>query len=270
MSIDATWVRSRRARSIRSTRPPRSSSASHGSSACRRWSSSLRNVPMNRNGTSCRALTRYAIVSRVAASAQCRSSTIRRTGDRAASRSNSPNSASNSRDCTHSDCDGAGSRDPKAGTRRARSSAAGPATAAVSTGPRSSARLRRASTNGPYGRLEPPMLPQSPRSTRNPRSAARRAASLVNRVLPTPASPATSRCTVSPPAARSSALSIVWSSASRPTTTGLLTRVAMSGRIRASRADLTIVIRPEPRAKGRRPHRASWVRMAALRHQIDR
>ena len=210
------------------------------------------------------------MVSRVALSAQCRSSTISSTGERSASRWNRPKSASNSLACTESDGDWASSRVPKAGTRRVRSRAAGPATAAVSAGPSSIARLRRASTNGPYGRLDPPTFPQSPRSTRNPRSPARRAASLVNRVLPTPASPATSRWTVSPPAARSSALSIVWSSASRPTTTGLLTRVAMVGRIRASRADPTIVIRPERRAKGRRPHRASWVDLTALRHQIDR
>ena len=125
---------------------------------------------MSRTGTSRRARTRYAMVSRVAVSAQCRSSTISSTGERSASRWNSPKSASNSLACTGSDCDEASSREPKAGTRRVRSRAAGPATAAVSTGPSSIARLRRASTNGPYGRLDPPTLPQSPRSTRNPRS----------------------------------------------------------------------------------------------------
>ena len=59
------------------------------------------------------------------------------------------NNPSNRRAWTHSVGAGAGSTDPKAGTRRARSSAAGPATSAVADGPSSDARWRSPSTNGP-------------------------------------------------------------------------------------------------------------------------
>ena len=67
-------------RSSRSTRPLRSSSASHGSSGCRRCSSSARKVMTSTTRSVRRWRIRNAIVSRVAGSAQWRSSMTNRTG----------------------------------------------------------------------------------------------------------------------------------------------------------------------------------------------
>ena len=95
---------SSRPRSTRSTRPLRSSSASHGRSGCRRCSSSERKV-MIRTTRSWRSWRmRYEIDSRVAGSAQCRSSTTNTTGSISASRWKTPRIASNRRGWSVSVC----------------------------------------------------------------------------------------------------------------------------------------------------------------------
>ena len=79
-SIAAVSSASRRARSIRLTRPVRSSSLIHGIAGCRRWSSSDRRVIATTTGSVRRDRTRNPRVSRVAGSAQWTSSTMTSTG----------------------------------------------------------------------------------------------------------------------------------------------------------------------------------------------
>ena len=80
-SIAAVSSASRRARSIRLTRPVRSSSLIHGIAGCRRWSSSDRRVIATTTGSVRRVRTRNPRVSRVAGSAQWTSSTMTSTGE---------------------------------------------------------------------------------------------------------------------------------------------------------------------------------------------
>ena len=85
--------------------------------------------------------------------------------------SRSPSRPSNRRDWTHSDARARRSRTTRSPGRvvrdRPSTGRRGPAMLASSS---SAVRPRSASTTGPYGRLDPPRLTHSPRSTRKPRS----------------------------------------------------------------------------------------------------
>ena len=102
---------------------------------------------------------------------------------------------------------------------RARSRAAGAVRAQGSLG--ASAAI------GAYGRPMPPTATQAPRSTVKPRSTASRSTSLVNRVLPTPASPETSRWVDAPAARALDDRPARSSSCDRPMKTGLTLRPAI-------------------------------------------
>ena len=129
-----TPAASRRARSILVTSPVRSSSASHGSRDVA-GEPSERKVSSSSTRCDRRPRARNATVSRVAGSAQWRSSTTTTTGVRPASRWSSPSSASRTRTCSHCCCTGPATvTGDSAGTSRTRSGADGPTTAASSSG----------------------------------------------------------------------------------------------------------------------------------------
>ena len=96
------------------------------------------------------------MVSRVAVSAQCRSSTISSTGDRSASRWNSPKSASNSLRLHPFRLDGSLVKGAEGG-HEARQVVGRQVLPRLRSQPDRGliASPRSASTNGPYGRLEP-------------------------------------------------------------------------------------------------------------------
>ena len=234
-SIAAVSSASRRARSIRLTRPVRSSSLIHGIAGCRRWSSSDRRVIATTTGSVRRDRTRNPRVSRVAGSAQWTSSTMTSTGADSDRRRSRPASASsrrawrNSRWTWAADDDGS-----SAGTRRARSGPDVPTRARSSSGSMPRAISARISTMGPYGSPWSPTLAHEPRRTRTPRAVAAIASSPTSRVLPTPASPVISRCVTDPATAASSTPRAASSSVRRPIVMGLTRRVAMVAIIRTA------------------------------------
>ena len=103
-------------------------------------------------------------------------------------------------------------------------SGAEPRTASSSSASSDRARVRSASTIGPYGTPPSPMSAQPPSSTRIPRPMAISVAARTSRDFPTPASPATSWWIGVPAAALSSARATASSSVARPTSVGLTRR----------------------------------------------
>ena len=178
-----------------------------------------------RSGRTLRA--RKAIVSRVAASAQWRSSTTNSDGRASASRWSRPSSASSSRGATTPAGWAGSGAEPRAGTSRARSPRAPTTASSRRGGIQAAESSRSASTIGRVREAAVADVRARAASTRMPRSAASERRSRTNRDLPTPASPATRRWTGVPARARSSARVAVSSSDARPTRTGLTRRPAM-------------------------------------------
>ena len=97
---------------------------------------------------------------------------------------------------------GAGAIGPMPGSSRPISSRAGPSTDAMRSGGRSRRKVRNASVSGAYGRPSSARSRQPPTSTRAPSLRARPANSSMSRVLPMPASPATTTIPGPPSVAR--------------------------------------------------------------------
>ena len=167
--------------------------------------------------------------SRVAPSAQCRSSIASSTGPERPSRSSRASSPSNRRPWRVLASSSAPVPVPPSSGSSSASAlrvAAGREAASSRASPRASG--RSAATSGAYGICAPPSSRHWPISTRAPRSRARDSNSRRSRVLPTPDSPAMNANAGRPPAARSRAPSSVSSSAPRPTKVGEATRRAMT------------------------------------------
>ena len=211
-----------------------------------------------------RLRTRKPTRSRVDRSDQCRSSMMKTTGAIAASRSRTPSSISNSRPCAQlesrpsspSSCSG-----PRSGTSRARSERPLPTIASSSSGDSRRTRPRRASTTGAYGSDPSPRTMQPPVRTTAPSRSAKSANSLMRRVLPTPASPATTVVLLRPSRAPRSAVRSRSNSTDRPMRTGLETRVATSSII-------TPPCRPSTAVRALAVPATRWNR-AATRARID-
>ena len=215
-----TSSRSKRASSIRSTAPERSSSASRPRNGWRRWRSSERYVPTSTIDAVRRLRARYTNNSRVDRSAQWRSSSTSNVGTRSVSRSNTPSSCSNSAPATMPSRAGVWS----SGSRTASSSRPGPMTASSVASSSVRCSVRITCTIGPKGNARSTRSKHWPTSTSDG-SGMRATSSATSRDLPTPASP--DRSTV---AARSSTTAAFQlsssrvSSARRPTNRELETR----------------------------------------------
>src|SRR5262252_1467317 len=155
--------------------------------------------------------SRNVSISRVDASAQCRSSRTSRMGLSSASSASSPSMAPNIC-CLASPAQSLSPCWPRSPSGNSLASTGRAFTAAS----RSAGAVRSASANGRYGTLSP-ISAHWPVSTQKPRRAAIAATSATRRDLPTPASPLTSAATARPCAASSSRFLSRASSASRPT-----------------------------------------------------
>ena len=239
--IVATWrptsARSSRSRSSRLVRGSRSSAASQVETGSPWASPSVRTVSTSSRRSRSRLRARKVTRSRVPRSTQCRSSKTRTVGvsaPRSPSRPRtSPNRLAWARPDRASEASprvpsAAGAIGPMPGSKRPISSRAGPSTDAIRSGGRSRRKARNASVNGAYGRPSSARSRQPPTSTRMPSPRARTANSSMSRVLPIPASPATTTIPGSPSAARASAARRAPSSGSRPTSSGLETRLAIA------------------------------------------
>ena len=185
----AVPARSNGSRSKRSGRTPRVISASTGRSGWRRWSSSDRYVPTStaRPSEPARASNENNV--RVVLSAQCRSSTTRRSGPRFARRRNTPTASSHNRPPSTGPSP-IGSP-PTSGTSRESTPRALPITRSKASLSSSLARPATISRSGASGQISSPNSTHRPTATWNPRPFARPVSSRVRWLLPTPASPPT-------------------------------------------------------------------------------
>ena len=227
----------------------RAASARNGRSGCRRVMSSIRYEPTSSSGTSRTARMTYINRFRVEASDQCRSSMITTTGR------SRPSSSTN---WTKAPCSRSG--EPSPPSRLARCAAI-PAPAPA---PRAPTQLRwptssgtepdltnerRASATGEYGTrssMHPPT-----RTVASERTSL--AKSVTNRVLPTPASPATNTVTGTPSHTDRNAASRRARSSARPIRTVLVARLPTATSSHHAHTSPTPLIAPSPPARSPDP-----------------